>query len=252
MKKTITLLLAVSALASAAHAATVFTYETTQKGDSHASVHGFQLSLSSGSLSPSNADSPATLTGNVQLDQLTITGRSDNTGGAVTYGLLVLNLDDNTVVGKSTGTGTSGANINLTFNFSATDGVSSLILNASSTYRFLMVTQATLDLVQGAPGITYLYNAGGTGAATAAGEGTDTLTISQGLAAPGVKVQTGGTADDKCNFITGANGQSLGNNSGNYWAPVLTDIQVTQVPEPATASLSLIGLAALMMRRRRA
>lgn len=249
MKKTITLLLAVSALASVSHAATVFTYETTQKGNSQAGVHGFQLSLSSGALSPSNSDSPSSLTGDVQLNQLTIAGRTDGSGIA-TYGLLVLNLNDNTVVGKSTNTGTSGANINLTFNFSATDGASPLILDASSTYRFLMVTQATLDLVQGVSGVTYLYNAGGTGAATSSEE-NNTVTISQGLTAPGVKVQTGGTADDKCNLITGANGQSLGNNSGNYWAPVLTGIEVTQVPEPATASLSLIGLMALVMRRRR-
>lgn len=246
MKKTITLLLAVSALASVSHAATVFTYETTQKGNDKSTMHGFQLSLSSGALSPSNGDSPSSLTGDVQLNQLTIAGRPDSTGSNITYGLLVLNLADNTVVGKSTNTGTSGTNINLTFNFSATDGASPLILDASSTYRFLAVTEATLNLVAGGSGITYLYNAGGMGGVQSSEE-NNTVTISQGLAAPGVKVQTGGTANDKCNLITAANGQSI----QSSWAPVLTGIEVTQVPEPATASLSLIGLMALVMHRRR-
>ncbi|MCC8147644.1 PEP-CTERM sorting domain-containing protein [Akkermansia sp.] len=243
MKKTITLLLAVSALASVSHAATVFTYQTEQTGSTGvAQVYGFQLSLSSGVLSPSNSDSPPSLTGDVQLNQLTIAGRTGY-GSNVTYGLLVLNLADNTVIGKSTNTGT--AVNNPTFTFSATDGASPLILDASSTYRFLAVTEDTLKLVTGGSGVTYLYNAGGENAVTSSQE-NNTVTISQGLARPGVTVQTNGKADDKCNFISSTDGQSIVN-----WNPILTGIEVTQVPEPAAASLSLIGLAALMMRRRR-
>ena len=48
--------------------------------------------------------------------------------------------------------------------------------------------------------------------------------------------------------FTGANGT----NTFAQLSPIFTEIRGEVVPEPATATLSLLGLAALMMRRRRA
>lgn len=104
-------------------------------------------------------------------------------GVNVTYGFLVLGAD-NTVIGLSTNMGTFGNGINLTFNFSAVDG-SSLILDARTTYRYLTVSQGVMDIINGDTSKTYVYNAGGTSAATSSVDG-DTVTISNGLTAPGI------------------------------------------------------------------
>lgn len=166
-------------------------------------------------------------------------------GVNVTYGFLVLGAD-NTVIGLSTNMGTSGNGINLTFNFSAVDG-SSLILDARTTYRYLTVSQGVMDIINGDTSKTYVYNAGGTSAATSSVDG-DTVTISNGLTAPGIRehYEQNGVSDDSV-VISGANGV----NKMNTLSPIFTEIRGEMVPEPATATLSLLGLAALMMRRRR-
>ena len=43
-----------------------------------------------------------------------------------------------------------------------------------------------------------------------------------------------------------------GDGSSNFGRTALNYLSLTQVPEPATATLSLLGLAALCLRRRRA
>lgn len=159
----------------------------------------------------------------------------------------MLNASDNSVIGLSTNMGTSGNGVNLTFNFSAVDG-SSLILDAGTTYRYLTVSQAVMDMINGDTSKTYLYAAGGTGAPTSSTDG-DTVTISNGLTAPGIRGHhdSAGAPDDSV-VITGANGT----NTFAQLSPIFTEIRGEVVPEPATATLSLLGLAALMMRRRRA
>lgn len=105
-----------------------------------------------------------------------------------------------------------------------------------------------MDMINGDTSKTYLYAAGGTGAPTSSTDG-DTVTISNGLTAPGIRGHhdSAGAPDDSI-VITGANGT----NTFAQLSPIFTEIRGEVVPEPATATLSLLGLAALMMRRRRA
>lgn len=249
MKKTLTILAALGTLAISAEAATVFNYYTTGGDNYNSAIHGFYLGLDSSTLAPvSGSGSPDSLSGNLRLDNFTLKGPGSSTVGTnVTYGFLVLNASGNEVIGLSTNMGTSGAGTNLTFNFSAVDG-SSLILDAGSTYRFLTVSQAVMDLVNADASKTYIYNAGGTGTATSTESG-DTVTISQGLTAPGIRghYEASGVSTDSV-VIAGANGT----NTLAQLSPIFTEIRGELVPEPATATMSLLGLAALMMRRRRA
>lgn len=246
MKKTLMILTVLGALTASAHAATVFTYYTPGADNYNSTIHGFYLGLGSDSLSPvSGSGSPSSLTGDVRLDSFTLKGAANTTGAGVTYGFLVLGMD-NTVIGLSTNMETSGSGTNLTFNFSSVNG-SGLVLDAGSAYRFLTVSQAVMDIINGDSSKTYIYNAGGTGAPSSSEEGS-TVTISNGLTAPGIRghYEEGGASNDSV-VITGANG------TGKFdkLSPIFTEIRGEMVPEPATATLSILGLAALMMRRRR-
>ncbi|AYR34876.1 hypothetical protein CUC06_05455 [Akkermansia muciniphila] len=246
MKKTLTLLIAMGSFAVSSEAATVFNYYTPGTDNYNSTIHGFYLSLGSSSLAPSDSSSPSSLSGEIRLDSFTLRGAANNLGANVTYGFLVLNGSDNSVIGWSTNTGTTAAGINLTFSFSSLDG-SPLLLDAALTYRFLAVSQSVMGLMQDTSK-TYLYAAGGTAAPTANTEG-DTVTISGGLTAPGIRghYDAEGTPGDSV-VITGANGT----NTFSLLSPIFTEIRGEMVPEPATVSLGLLGLAALMMRRRRA
>ena len=246
MKKTLTLLIAMGSFAVSSEAATGFNYYTPGTDNYNSTIHGFYLSLGSSSLAPSDSSSPSSLSGEIRLDSFTLRGAANNLGANVTYGFLVLNGSDNSVIGWSTNTGTTAAGINLTFSFTSLDG-SPLLLDAALTYRFLAVSQSVMGLMQDTSK-TYLYAAGGTAAPTANTEG-DTVTISGGLTAPGIRghYDAEGTPGDSV-VITGANGT----NTFSLLSPIFTEIRGEMVPEPATVSLGLLGLAALMMRRRRA
>ena len=203
MKKTLTILAALGTFAVSSEAATVFNYYTPGADNYNSTIHGFYLGLDSSALAPvSGSGSPASLSGDIRLDSFTLRGPSGNTGANVTYGFLVLNASDNSVIGLSTNMGTSGNGVNLTFNFSAVDG-SSLILDAGTTYRYLTVSQAVMDMINGDTSKTYLYAAGGTGAPTSSTDG-DTVTISNGLTAPGIRGHhdSAGAPDDSI-VITG-------------------------------------------------
>lgn len=248
MKKTLTILAVLGTFAVSSKAATVFNYYTPGTDNYNSTIHGFYLGLDSSALAPvAGSGSPASLSGDIRLDSFTLRGPGNNTGAGVTYGFLVLNASDNSVLGLSTNMGTSGNGVNLTFNFSAVDG-SSLILDAGTTYRYLTVSQAVMDIINGDTSKTYLYTAGGTGAPTSSTDG-DTVTIGNGLTAPGIRGHhddSAGAPSDSV-VITGANGT----NTFSPLSPIFTEIRGEVVPEPATATLSLLGLAALMMRRRR-
>ena len=246
MKKTLTFLIAMGNFAVSSEAATVFNYYTPGTDNYNSTIHGFYLGLGSSSLAPSDSSSPSSLSGEIRLDSFTLRGAANNLGANVTYGFLVLNGSDNSVIGWSPNTGTTAAGINLTFSFSSLDG-SPLLLDAALTYRFLAVSQSVMDLMQDTSK-TYLYAAGGTAAPTANTEG-DTVTISGGLTAPGIRghYDAEGAPGDSV-VITGANGT----NTFSLLSPIFTEIRGEMVPEPATVSLGLLGLAALMMRRLRA
>mgnify|MGYP000670189536 FL=1 len=177
MRKTLALLTALGSLAVSSEAATVFNYYTPGTDNYNNTIHGFYLSLGSSALAPSDSSSPSSLSGEIRLDSFTLRGAGNNSGANVTYGFLVLNGSDNSVIGWSTNTGTTAAGVNLTFSFSSLNG-SPLLLDAALTYRFLAVSQSVMDLMQDTSK-TYLYAAGGTGSPSAATDG-DTVTISGG------------------------------------------------------------------------
>ena len=135
-----------------------FNYYTPGTDNYNSTIHGFYLGLGSSSLAPSDSSSPSSPSGEIRLDSFTLRGAANNLGANVTYGFLVLNGSDNSVIGWSTNTGTTAAGINLTFSFSSLDG-SPLLLDAALTYRFLAVSQSVMDLMQDTSK-TYLYAAG--------------------------------------------------------------------------------------------
>ena len=122
MKKTLTLLIAMGSFAVFSEAATVFNYYTPGTDNYNSTIHGFYLGLGSSCLAPSDSSSPSSLSGEIRLDSFTLRGAANNLGANVTYGFLVLNGSDNSVIGWSTNTGTTAAGINLTFSFSSLDG----------------------------------------------------------------------------------------------------------------------------------
>ena len=239
MKKTLALLLAACSSALATDSITLSSQAT---GNYNQTAHGFYLSLSSDELQTTTS---ITLPEIATLESITLKGNNANTGVNVTYGLVVLGYTDNTVLGYSTGTQTSGKNVDTTFSFTTLSG-SALTLNTEDAYRFITVSSGVLDMFTDTTK-TYVYNAGGTGAATSTIAG-NTVTITQGLTAPGMRwdYNQGGAVDDCC-AIFAAN---LNSGKGEY-SPIITSMSVNLIPEPTTATLSLLALAGLAARRRR-
>ncbi len=243
MKKTIALALLCLGAAATASAAS-YHYSTVATGNDNSTLHGFTFKLSTDDLTASaGSDSPATntLTGTYVMDSITVKGSTSQGGANVTYGLVVVDAS-NTVLGISD-VKTSASNRSLTFTLSAAGG-GSLTLDAATSYRFLTVSEDVINYVTQA-GMTYA--AGGTTATAATLSGT---TISKGLKAPGMRVNSGAAASDDFRLISGSNGTS----TMNYFV-VIDDISISPVtaavPEPATATLSLLALAGLAARRRR-
>ncbi len=239
MKKTLALLLAACSSALATDSITLSSKAT---GNYNQTTHGFYLSLSSDELQTTTS---ITLPEIATLDSITLKGNNANTGINVTYGLVVLGYTDNTVLGYSTGTQTSGKNVDTTFSFTTLSG-SALTLNTEDTYRFITVSSGVLDMFTDTTK-TYVYNAGGTGAATSTIAG-NTVTITQGLTAPGMRwdYNAGGAVDDCCAIFAA----KLDSGDGAY-SPIITSMSVNLIPEPTTATLSLLALAGLAARRRR-
>lgn len=148
----------------------------------------------------------------------------------------------------STGTKTSGQNANQKFDFTAVDG-SFLILNASKTYRCLTVSQSVMNLIKQDTSKTYLYTEGGRIDPATSTTG-DTVTISNGLVCPIIH------GHFYCGWKVPADPIVITQEDGIFAMgtlfSVFTEIKGAVVPEFATATLGLLGLAALMARRRSA
>lgn len=245
MKKTLIALLAATSCAMGS------TLNSTYTGNYNTTTHGFTLTLSSSELILKDTD-PA-LSSTVILESFTLKGCNSGTGANVEYGFVVLNNTTNEVLGLSTSTQTSGQNINTSFSFTNTSGTA-LTLNTADTYRFLTVSSAVLTLFHDSSK-SYIYNAGGTGPPTQSVNG-NTITISQGLTAPGIRGMyvASGATNDGCTMIFGANGKNEGSitveNVTGTLSPVFVNISVKNIPEPTTATLSLLALAGLAARRR--
>lgn len=259
MKKTLALFFALSSLtAISAEAATALTYQTSAVGNMDMTMNGFCLSLGSDSLAPADGTSASSLTGDVKLKSLTVNGcQTESYGADVTYGFLVLNYADDAVLGWSTNTGTVAVGTDLTFTFSELDG-SDLILDASSKYRFIAVSEAVMDIINNDTSKSYTYSGTIFSMNPVSSDMDDdgNIAIQNGLQTIGVRVhdytQEGGVAPEDClAVVAGSSNVPDATEMPRYYSPVLTNIQVETVPEPATATLSLLGLAGLMLRRRR-
>lgn len=211
----------------------------------NATMHGFYLNLSSSELSIRTHD--ASLSEIVVLNSFQHTACNGATGAGVTFGMVVLGESSDTVLGYSKETHTSAANTHPMFTFQSVSG-GSLTLRSSDTYRFLSVDAAVLNILKADATKTYVYTAGGIHDATSTTEG-DVTTITQGLKAPGLRFSYDANGEkDSCVVIVGANGT----NTNNLLSPHFENISVSNViPEPATATLSLLALAGRAARRRR-
>ncbi len=237
MKKTLITLLAIASCAMGETASITLTPNNT--GNYNTTMHGFYLSLSSDELTNTSSVS---LPSSAILESLTL-AHASNTGADVTYGFVVLSSTSNTVLGISD-IQTSRNGTDASFSFSALDG-GDLVLNTADTYRYVTVSSGVMDLFTDASK-TYIYNGGGTGEVEYVTE-ENTITISQGLTAPGMRFyhSTAESVDDCCAIV------SSGISSGKgIYSPLVTAV-VRPVPEPATATLSLLALVGLAARRRR-
>lgn len=234
MKKTLIMLLAASACAFG----TEYTYNATMLGSKDkASVHGFSFTLTAANIAPANTASPniTDLDNQVLLTGFTLGDRDNDAGTLVDFGLLV--MDSNmTIIGMSNGVCTPCDGTDNVFTFN------NLIIDKNTTYKFISVRATALS--ENYIGLTY----GGDSAETMTID-TTTNTLTGGLLATGVAVDLhkDSPTTGELNFTTSS---GLGINQ-NGWSPILTNITVETVPEPATATLSLLALAGLAARRRR-
>ncbi len=212
-----------------------FTYNASMVGtEDKAAVHGFTFTLTNAYISPEAGSLPTTDITDFNLISLTLGDRSDGTNNA-SYGLLVLNTS-NVILGKSNEMSNGCNGTDEVFSFT------NLTLNAATTYRF--VTVDTSLFIANDIGKNYGYGT------------ADTLTrngntISDGLKAVGVAVDLHrNISTTGLNFTSSATFAS--EQSG--WSPILSDITINvpaaAVPEPTTATLSLLALAGLAARRR--
>lgn len=256
MKKTCVLAL-LSAFAAVASAATEYDYTlstvSSYNGNYNQLIHGFTLKLNSTAIDHGTA----TLPSEVILDGFTIKDTGSKDGVGVTFGFVVLdNFGNNTVLGVSTGVGTTVQNGTTSFTFTAADGTSPLTLNPESTYRYIAVSQDVLNLIKSDTTKTYVYNGGGTDAVQHTTLG-NTVTITKGLRAPGIRGHYGTDVPTDSATICAGNIASVWASGSNHLSPILSNIHLSNVPspvvpEPATATLSLLALAGLAARRRRA
>ncbi len=233
MKKTIIALLALGGIAMG----DIYTYNASMVGaEDRAAVHGFTFTLTNAYITPEEGSLPTTDITDFNLLSLTLGDRADGSNSA-SYGLLVLS-SSNVILGKSneTSNGCNGKDEVFTF--------TNLTLNAATTYRFVTVDTSlfTSDHI----GKTYGYG-------TAGSLSQNGNTISGGLKAVGVAVDLHtNKSTTGLNFTSSATFAS--EQSG--WSPILSDITINvpsapAVPEPTTATLSLLALAGLAVRRRR-
>lgn len=240
MKKTLIALMALAGVSMA----TTYQYETALEGNlDNAAAYALTLNINDATnITPiAGTETPETLaTGfTYGLTSLSFNSRigSHNQVSSGDFGLFVLD-SDKTVVGWSSNShtcqtyGTAEAEHTFTFNFDNT------WIAADQTYTLVAVGTDALAAV----GMGYTYTPG-TGALTV---NADELTIGGAMKTLGVRVDYHpGVTTTGANWVSSAD---LSTAKGE-WGAVITNI--TLIPEPATATLSLLALAGLAARRRR-
>lgn len=217
MKKTIIALMALAGVA----AADTYTSSTPDKTN-QGSYYGFTLA-------PANAtylttDIPADFTGLLNLDSITIQTRSDNTYASARVAVYEYSADHTT--GTYLGVSSAAdfaANTDVEFSFDA------ITIDPTKRYQFLFVNTTATELAS-----FDAYKA-------ASMQWGVAVTNSFGANIPG------GWGTYKSNGINSWEGQYIPVVGLTLSTPGATE----SVPEPATATLSLLALAGLCARRRR-
>ena len=233
MKKTLIALSAIAGLALSAQGATIFTTTTPEGTNRGNGYYGFTVSIADTNWT--NSTIPSDIS-EVNLESITLLTRDS---GDATYTddikIAVYTYNDDgttgTFLGLSDAQSYLGNNQNITFNFD-TDIV--LTNSGSTLYQFMFVSaDATADDVDTFD--EYKEVAKGW-----------SITVTNNYAT----TSDSGTSP---NIPKGWGTYTNGTVSawGGQYLPVVTITTSEIVPEPATASLSLLGLAALMIRRRR-
>ena len=241
MKKTLITLLALSGISIGS---TTYQFETALQGTldgATASALTLNINNATNIIPIQGTETPETLTTGVTygLTSISFNSRVGEHSSVSTgdFGLFVLDTNK-TVVGWSTNSyacrtyGTDEAEHTFTFNFNNT------WIAPDQTYTLVAVGSDALASV----GMGYTYTPG-TGALTV---DADSKTISGSLKIIGVRVDFHeGTHTTGANWVT----DSSLSPEKTEWGAVITNI--TLIPEPATATLSLLALAGLAARRRR-
>lgn len=242
MKKTFITLLALAGVASGVE----YTYKTDLVGTLDNNIaHGFTLNLDEASnIIPADDLTPETLGGYYYLTEFTYTARtgSHTSLSSGSFSLLVLD-STRKIIGWSDNSHENGYGVDYTFKFS------NVGINTGDTYTLAAVSSNVLNVAQQG-----MYYHGGTGSNVSVDQ--DGSIITGGLRTIGVRVDLHWDNKNTPNVnenidTTGANlvmSSELTSEVTNQGA-VYTSVKL--IPEPTTATLSLLALAGLAARRRR-
>ena len=229
MKKTIIALLALSGMACAGEFVSQdITFSTTNSfdGTNGGTYSGVVFNLGNVS-SALVTQTPATaeVTKDLGLDSITIHMRNNNgTAATGTYYLYVIDAETKAIVAQSTNTQTTFSPSQgqpLTFTFS------DVVLDSATTYAARFVASNSTSSV-------------------VAADGTYDTSVFWSVLLGVAKAQTGGLTAN-----WGVTSKANVTSNHDNFSPVMSIATHTVVPEPATATLSLLALAGLAARRRR-
>lgn len=236
MKKTIIALFALAGILSAAEEEyTIRVNWNSTEGNFNNPIYGFKLNLSSDKLT----DPTTPMSESVVLKSITLLG-SYQSGADREIGILVLD-QSSTIVGYSDVQTRINGKVDdvknyIEFNFQGVNQTP-LTLSSTTTYDYITVTPDTLGLISSGTNYTYQMS----NAAATVSENT----ITGGSVSVGLRCWHEGAADD-CVVYTDVN-----KSTSTTLAPFINSISLQNIPEPATAALSLLALAGLAARRRR-
>ena len=237
MKKTLFALFALAGILSAAEDSyTLKLNWSDPDGNYNLTTYGLKLSFSSDKLT--NPEIP--MTENVILQNMSLLGSFQNgTQYEKEFAILVLDQASNVLgysdIQKRVNGSVGGVTNYVTFNFKAVNQ-SPLTLSSTSVYDYIWVTPDTIDALSGGSNYTYQIS---TDDVTVTGN-----TITGGCLGVNLRCWDQNAADD-CVVYSDAS-KALSAN-----APFIRSIGLQNIPEPATATLSLMALCGLAARRRR-
>ena len=244
MKRTLIALMALTGMLMASEVDTTFTTTNSVTATaSNFSCKGFIFNLNGSALTSTSTPSGAEIEGLVELTSITLTTGVRSQGGWAEDGVysLVITDTDFSIIGWSTALSTANTTFTWTF-VSSADGTP-VILDASKDY--LVLADSATSFTEGD---TLIKNNKvirlGTNGVSNYGAGnldfsSTSASLYSGLA--GIKVVDPGDNNPYASYTIDVS---------NQYAPKVT-FETKLVPEPTTATLSLLALAGLAARRRR-